>query len=131
MSDSINASSDYPQLQVVESRCRVAVSEKEDLEAKVMEVEKERRASDKKNHLQQIKLSKIAAELKEEKEVWQSYIYNTCSVFTTTFPGDIGGRGNSLICPGILGESQVSRNSGIIISILESWDSHKYPGILG
>lgn len=57
------------QLQVVESRCRTAVSEKERLETKVMELEKEKKSSDKKTASQLSKISKLTAELKEEKEV--------------------------------------------------------------
>ena len=57
------------QLQVVESRCRAAVSEKEQQDVKVTELEKERKASEKKVASQQTKLTKLTAELKEEKEV--------------------------------------------------------------
>lgn len=57
------------QLQVVESRCRTAVSEKEQLEVKVTELEKEKKASERKLASQQTKLNKLTAELKEEKEV--------------------------------------------------------------
>lgn len=57
------------QLQVVESRCRLAVSEKEKLEVKVVELEKERKSSDKKLSHQLSRLTKLTAELKEEKEV--------------------------------------------------------------
>lgn len=57
------------QLQVVESRCRAAVSEKELLEVKVAEYEKEKKNSEKKLAHQQTRLTKLTAELKEEKEV--------------------------------------------------------------
>ena len=57
------------QLQVVETRCRSAVSEKEQLETKLNHIEKEKRASEKKLAQQQTKLAKLTSELTEEKEV--------------------------------------------------------------
>ena len=56
-------------MHIVEARCRTAVSEKELLEVKVAEYEKEKKSSEKKLSHQQTKLSKLTAELKEEKEV--------------------------------------------------------------
>ena len=61
--------SDLLQLQVVECRCRVAVSKKEELEARVADMEKDRRAMEKKCNSQQTKLSKLSTDLEEEKEV--------------------------------------------------------------
>lgn len=78
----MGVTSDLLQLQVVESRCRVAVSEKEVLEARLMEIEKERRASDKKNNQQQTKLSKLSAELKEEKEVGQRWLHVYSAIYS-------------------------------------------------
>ena len=54
---------------MVETRCRTAVSEKEQLESKVMELEKDKKSSEKKLTSQQTKITKLTAELKEEKEV--------------------------------------------------------------
>lgn len=58
------------QLQVVESRCRIAVSEKEQLESKVNHLEKEKKGNEKKLTQQQTKLTKLTSELQEENEVW-------------------------------------------------------------
>lgn len=58
------------QLQVVESRCRIAVSEKEQMESKVNHLDKEKKGNEKKVTQQQTKLAKLTSELKEEKEVW-------------------------------------------------------------
>lgn len=57
------------QLQVVELRCRSAVSEKEQLESKLNVLDKEKRANEKKLNQQQTRLTKLSAELKEEKEM--------------------------------------------------------------
>ncbi len=57
------------QLQLVESRCRSTVSEKELLESKVSNLEKEKKANEKKLTQQQTRLTKLTSELKEEKEV--------------------------------------------------------------
>jgi multidrug resistance efflux pump len=54
---------------VAETRCRLAVSDKEKLEAKVNQLEKDKKSSDKKLSQQQSKLTKLTSELKEEKEV--------------------------------------------------------------
>lgn len=57
------------QLQLVESRCRSTVSEKELLESKVSNLEKEKKANEKKLTQQQTRLTKLTSELKEEKEM--------------------------------------------------------------
>jgi len=61
---------------VVEARCRTAVSEKEQLEAKVAELEKEKKANEKKLAHQQARLTKLTTELKEEKEVCSIELFN-------------------------------------------------------
>ena len=63
------------QLQVAESRCRVASAEKEKLESTVHELEKEKKASEKKLTQQQSRLTKLTAELKEEKEVSPPFLH--------------------------------------------------------
>lgn len=57
------------QLSVMETRCRAAVSEKEQLGFKLTEMEKEKKAIEKKLTQQQSKVTKLSADLKEEKEV--------------------------------------------------------------
>ena len=57
------------QLKVVEDRCRVAVSKKEELEGKISDLEKEKKGSDKRSSQLQSRVTKLSAELKEEKEV--------------------------------------------------------------
>ena len=47
----------------------MAVGAKEELEVKIMELEKEKKANEKKINQQQTKLTKLTAELREEKEV--------------------------------------------------------------
>jgi len=54
---------------VVEGRCRVAVSKKEEWEGKISDLEREKKAADKRNGQLQSKVTKLGAELKEEKEV--------------------------------------------------------------
>lgn len=54
---------------MVETRCRAAVSEKEKLEVKVTELEKEKKSLEKKLSNHHNKMAKLTAELKEEKEV--------------------------------------------------------------
>ena len=53
----------------METRCRAAVSEKEKLDFKLSEIEKEKKATEKKLAQQQSKLGKLSTDLKEEKEV--------------------------------------------------------------
>lgn len=57
---------------MIETRCRTAVGEKEQLEEKLREVEREKKAGEKKNAQLQTKLTKATTELKEEKEVRSS-----------------------------------------------------------
>ena len=54
---------------MAEGRCRAAVTKKEELEGRINELEKEKKACDKRNGQLQSRLSKHSAELKEEKEV--------------------------------------------------------------
>lgn len=57
------------QLSSVELRCRTAVGEKERLEEKVKELEREKKTAEKKITQLQTKITKAMADLKEEKEV--------------------------------------------------------------
>ncbi len=61
------------QLEVVQSRCRQAVNTKEDLETTISELEKEKKASDKKMNQLQNKITKTMSDFSEEKEVRQIY----------------------------------------------------------
>ena len=57
------------QLSAVELRCRTAVGEKEVLEEKMKELEREKKAGEKKVSQLQTKMAKATADLKEEREV--------------------------------------------------------------
>lgn len=57
------------QLMVMESRCRGLVSAKEQLEEQVSELEREKKANDKKLQQLQAKVAKLTSDLKEEKEL--------------------------------------------------------------
>lgn len=62
---------------MVESRCRIAVSDKEQLEIKTAELEKEKKSNEKKLSHQQTRLTKLTVELKEEKEVSDRFTEST------------------------------------------------------
>ena len=57
------------QLSAVELRCRSAVGDKERLEERIKELERERKAGEKKVAQLQSKVTRANAELREEKEV--------------------------------------------------------------
>jgi len=56
-------------LAVMESRCRNAVMDKEQLEEHLLDLEREKKSNERKSSQLQARLSKLAAELKEEKEM--------------------------------------------------------------
>ena len=65
------------QLAVMEKRCKEAVVAREHLADKMTELERERKASDKRNGEMLLRIGKLGSELEEEKEVGEGLLLHT------------------------------------------------------